>query len=138
MKKVIICGGRHFGDISDSHHPEFERRMKQYQDMFDTLNQLKEQPDRFGIVDDWHVIAGGATGADTVAKEWALSWGLTFTEYKADWTRYGKAAGPIRNELMLSAEQPNLVIAFPGGSGTRNMIKQARALSVPVMTVYFE
>ena len=45
-------------------------------------------------------------------------------EMPADWTKHGKAAGPIRNQKMLD-ECPDLVVAFPGGKGTADMVRRA-------------
>jgi hypothetical protein len=55
--------------------------------------------------------------------------------YPADWTRHGKAAGPKRNQLMLDKEKPDLVIAFPGGKGTADMVARAKAQGFKVMEV---
>ncbi|MEM9912925.1 MAG: hypothetical protein AAF922_19365 [Pseudomonadota bacterium] len=45
----------------------------------------------------------------------------------------GRAAGPIRNKEMLDEGCPDLVVAFPGGRGTANMVKQAQAAGVEVL-----
>jgi UDP-N-acetylmuramoylalanine-D-glutamate ligase len=55
--------------------------------------------------------------------------------YEADWDTHGKAAGPIRNKRMLDEGKPDLVVAFPGGRGTANMISQARKAGVEVIEV---
>lgn len=52
----------------------------------------------------------------------------------ANWEAFGAAAGPVRNRWMLDLE-PDLVIAFPGGKGTKNMIEQAKKRGVPVMVI---
>jgi hypothetical protein len=52
----------------------------------------------------------------------------------AEWEKYGRLAGPKRNARMLEWK-PNLVIAFPGGAGTSNMVKQANAAGVTVISV---
>lgn len=44
----------------------------------------------------------------------------------------GKAAGPIRNQRMLDEGKPDLVVAFPGGRGTADMVRRAKAAGVPV------
>jgi hypothetical protein len=55
--------------------------------------------------------------------------------YEADWATHGKRAGPIRNIKMLDEEKPRVVIAFPGGAGTANMMKIGREAGVPVVEV---
>ncbi len=72
------------------------------------------------------IVEGGATGADTFAKEWAKENNIDWQEYKADWDQYGKAAGGIRNRYQYNTEKPNLVIAFPGGSGTADQVLVAK------------
>lgn len=72
------------------------------------------------------VIHGGAQGADTMAGEWAQSRGIACMAFAANWATEGRAAGPIRNKRMLDEVSPNVVVAFPGGRGTANMVGQAR------------
>lgn len=81
------------------------------------------------------LINGGATGADTLAYQWATNRGITTATYKADWTQHGKAAGPKRNEFMLDDSDPDVVIAFKGGKGTQNMIDIARKAGKKVIIV---
>lgn len=51
------------------------------------------------------------------------------------WKDHGKAAGPIRNQLMLDDFKPDLVVAFPGGKGTADMVKKAQDAGVTVILV---
>jgi hypothetical protein len=95
--KVLVCGGRNF------------RSPAQVFRALDRLHQEKPITE---------LMQGGATGADQFAMEWAA----TKPEIKryvchADWETHGRAAGPIRNEKMLTWK-PDLVVAFPGGDGT--------------------
>lgn len=69
------------------------------------------------------------------ADEWAVVNWAQFEEYPADWKRYGMAAGPIRNRRMLKEGKPDIVIAFAGGRGTADMVRQAKAAGVPVVKV---
>jgi hypothetical protein len=81
------------------------------------------------------IIQGGARGADTMAQEWAGWHERDIEHYHADWDKHGKAAGPIRNKQMLEEGDPDLVVAFPGGAGTRNMVEQARKAGVEVIEI---
>jgi hypothetical protein len=81
------------------------------------------------------IIHGAASGADTLAKKWARGNRCPDEAYYADWKAHGRAAGPIRNRLMIEEGKPDLVIAFPGGRGTENMKKQARAAGIEVIEV---
>jgi hypothetical protein len=111
--KVLVCGGRDFTNIAF---------------IWARLDQLHaERP--FTAM-----ITGGAKGADTIANDWGKTKPITRYVSKADWAKHGRAAGPIRNARMLEWE-PDLVVAFPGGVGTANMISQARAAGVEVVEI---
>lgn len=77
------------------------------------------------------VINGGAPGADSLASKWAKANGVPCQTHHAKWDRYGRRAGPIRNALMLD-QNPDIVIAFPGGAGTADMVRRAQAAGVIV------
>ncbi|NIR15189.1 MAG: DUF2493 domain-containing protein, partial [Desulfobacterales bacterium] len=79
------------------------------------------------------VISGGATGADKLGEIWAQK-RLIHTEiYPADWDKYGKRAGPIRNHHM--ATKADAAIIYPGGKGSSNMLSQALKEGLPVFVV---
>lgn len=76
------------------------------------------------------------TGADTLAGDWAHGFLIPVRSFPADWEeRHGKRAGPIRNQMMLEEGRPDLVVAFPGGTGTADMVRRAREAGVEVMEV---
>lgn len=75
---------------------------------------------------------GGAEGADFHAAKWARARGVPTQRYPADWRSFGRSAGPIRNAAML-ADGADLVIAFPGGSGTADMIRKAETAGITVI-----
>lgn len=79
------------------------------------------------------LIHGGARGVDTLAGYWAHKRGIYRRVFPAAWIDEGPAAGPIRNRRMLIEGNPELVIAFPGGRGTANMVAQAIAAQVPII-----
>lgn len=81
------------------------------------------------------LIHGAASGADSHAGAWAKSRGIAVKEFPADWSLNGKAAGPIRNHQMLIVGKPDLVVAFPGGRGTDDMVRKARDVGVRVVEV---
>jgi len=81
------------------------------------------------------IIQGGAKGADECARRWANEHSVGCETYHADWKKYGKAAGPIRNRKMLDLGNPDLVIAFPGGNGTQNMVALARQNYIEVKEI---
>jgi hypothetical protein len=81
------------------------------------------------------VVEGEARGADTIARICAEQRGLEVRKYPAQWKVYGKAAGPLRNQQMLNAEHPDIVVAFTynlaTSKGTRDMVERARKTGIP-------
>lgn len=86
--------------------------------------------------DELVVIEGGAKGADTLARKAATVLGIPVLEYKAQWDRYGRAAGPVRNQEMLDVGKPDLVWAFHNdlerSKGTKDMVTRAENAGVLV------
>ena len=74
-------------------------------------------------------------GADTAAHHWAGFKRVPVQVFHADWGQFGSGAGPSRNSKMLAEGKPEIVLAFPGGRGTANMVKQARSAGVSVCEV---
>jgi len=110
--RVLICGGRDYADRDALH------------EVLDRLHAERQ----FALV-----ISGGAHGADAMAHDWAISRGIAAEVYMAEWARFGRKAGPLRNLRMLQEGKPNLVVAFPGGRGTANMVGQANSAGIEVI-----
>jgi hypothetical protein len=87
------------------------------------------------IWDQITIIHGAARGADTLAGLFAKMFGTKVEAYPADWDTHGKAAGPIRNQQMLDEGKPDLVVAFPGGAGTKHMKETAARRGFRVIVV---
>lgn len=81
---------------------------------------------------------GCPSGADSFAESWKSV--VAVTRFDAEWGRYGKAAGPIRNKKMLAEFQPNLVLAFfqsgAKNTGTTHCAREARAMGLRVVEVW--
>lgn len=73
---------------------------------------------------------GCARGVDRMAWKWAKQRNLPWKRYVADWDGLDNAAGPKRNGVMLRDFQPDILLVFPGGTGTTNCAKQARELEI--------
>lgn len=117
--KILVCGGRDFID---------------YELLSETLTALC--PLSFEeTYQEVRIIHGGAKGADLMADKWAINRWIVTEEFKADWDKHSKAAGPIRNQQMIDEGRPDIVVAFPGGKGTADMVRRARAAKINVIEV---
>lgn len=110
--RVLVCGGRDYRDRTNVY-----RVLDRY--------HRKQQITK--------LIAGCARGADSIAIAWAKSRNVPYRKFYADWNGQGRAAGHMRNARMLRVGKPNVVIAFPGGAGTADMMYRSRHAGVPVM-----
>lgn len=127
--RLLVCGGRAYRDRAR---------------VFATLSILHlENPitciihgnaGQLELVGDMRML----TGADRLAGEWADLHKILVEVYKADWQKYGKIAGHIRNESMLRFGRPDKVLGFPGHSGTWDMLTRAHNANVPIMCIGFE
>jgi len=89
-----------------------------------------------------YIIEGFARGADKMAGEWAAARNAPLEEFPADWVKYGRAAGPIRNSQMLREGKPDMVLAFHDdlekSKGTADMVRRAKGAGLPVRLYYHE
>ena len=106
MFRIIIAGGRDFSD---------------YNLLSTTMDYLLSR-----VNDEIIVVCGKARGADTLGELYAQERGYTVQYFPADWERYGKSAGHVRNTEM--AKNADALVAFWDGSsrGTKNMIEIAQ------------
>lgn len=81
------------------------------------------------------IVHGAAAGADTLAKDWAVSRGVEHRPFPItpeQWHKLGFVAGPMRNHRMILEGKPDGVIAFKGGNGTADMVRRSILCKVPV------
>lgn len=78
------------------------------------------------------LVHGGAAGADALCARWARTHGYAVEAWPAKWAEHGRAAGPRRNAAMLDAGA-RVLVAFPGGRGTADCVRQARRRNIPVL-----
>lgn len=105
--KVAVIGGRDFSN-------------KEL--LYKTLNNLRIKPEL--------IISGGALGADTLAEAWAKDNNIPTQIFYPDWNKHGKAAGPIRNKLIV--ESCDVCIAFWDGKsrGTKSSIDMCKSKGI--------
>lgn len=112
--KILVCGGRDYSDF----------------------DRLEDELNLICLADgDFTIISGAARGADSLAIYYAKLYDVLLEVYPADWDKHGRAAGPIRNQQMLDEGKPDLVIAFPGGRGTQDMINRAEKAGIEVKQI---
>lgn len=87
-------------------------------------------------LEEYVIVEGGARGVDTMAREFAEVNGLQVKEFKPNWEKYGRAAGPKRNDEMTKfvAENNGKALYFWDGEskGTKQCIISARKRGIPV------
>ena len=107
--KVIIAGSRTFNN---------------YDLLCETMAHLLDN----GLITH-EIVCGGARGTDELGARWAKAVNIPIKYFYADWNKYGKAAGPIRNEQM--GNYADYLIAFWNGisPGTKNMIDTMKKLN---------
>lgn len=102
---------------------------RDYQNL-DAVRQFIREQDRTTVI-----ISGGARGVDAVAVEEARRLRMPYEIYPAEWHRYGRRAGAMRNHTIV--EKADEVVAFWDGksAGTKITIDLARASKKPVRIV---
>ena len=94
---------------------------------FDDFDLFVKVMDRLRLVKDIQaIISGGARGADAMAAHYAEVNEIPLTVFEADWDKYGKGAGFIRNKDIWGAS--DMGIAFYDGvsKGTKHSFDLAR------------
>lgn len=112
--RVLVCGGRDY---------------RKFGFLTETLDRLNREHAITAI------IVGGAPGADAFAEAWGDFWNKEVVVFPPDWAAQGRAAGPLRNARMIAEGKPDLVVAFPGGAGTADCVRKARAAGIKVVEV---
>lgn len=83
------------------------------------------------------IIEGEAKGADKMSRQIAEELGINVMPFPADWQKYGRAAGPIRNAQQLKEGNPDLVLAahndLVSSKGTKDMVKRSLKAGKPVL-----
>lgn len=116
MKYLLIAGSRTFGD----------------REMFNRVTEkIIDGDERFTVI-----VEGGAAGADTMAREYAEAHGMKYEEFKADWKKYGRAAGPKRNDEMIQyiMEKNGTALYFwdEESKGTKQCIDSAQRKGIDI------
>ncbi len=114
--KVIIAGSREFSNFE----------------------LLKEKCEELITNEEVEIVSGTARGADKMGEEYAKAKGYSIKRFPANWTKYGKSAGYLRNKEM--AEYADSAIIFWDGSskGTKHMIDLAKEKGLKVSVILYK
>lgn len=107
--RLVVAGSRNFND---------------YSLLCTTLNEVVgELKSEYNVT----IVSGTANGADKLGEKYAEKHGLKIERHPANWGRYGRGAGPIRNAEMVK-ESDGVVVFWNGeSSGAKNIIDCAKA-----------
>jgi YspA, cpYpsA-related SLOG family len=113
--RVLVCGGRDFDDSA------------LLGSVLDELNRTKT------II---CVMEGDARGADRLAGQWARKNHIDLKVFVPEYDQFGaRLAPPLRNQRILDEAKPDLVVVFPGGDGTKDMVRRAVKAGVAIHEV---
>ena len=114
VKRVVVAGCRNFNDYKTA---------REYIDF--CISKIKKE---YELI----FISGGCRGADALGERYAFEKGYKIERYPADWEKYGRRAGPIRNKEM--AQKSDYIICFwdRESKGTKAMIEFAKEFKKPI------
>lgn len=114
MTKIVIAGSRYFEDY---------KIIREY-----ALYCLKQE----NLSDPICILSGGGRGVDACGERFSKEMGFQLKLFPADWNKYKRAAGPIRNKAMV--QEADIVICFwdKKSKGTKSLIDFARKESKKV------
>lgn len=117
--KLIIAGDRNFNDIVRLH------------------NEAEHHGFVWGPVKE--IVSGCARGADLLGEQYSVECGIPVARFPANWEKFGKAAGAIRNTEMADYADALLAFLAPESKGTKNMIETAiRKRLSPIVIICVE
>ena len=123
--RIVICGGRHFND---------------YEQLKTTITYFLKQ--RKIEIENVEIVSGHCQGADMLGEQYAKEYGLNLTIFPADWQRYKRKAGPIRNKQMIEyimQTENKAVIAFvsENSKGTKQTVLLAKRAGIFVVETHY-
>jgi hypothetical protein len=125
--RLLVCGSRGWHD-----EEAIETALRYFQTL--AKDVLAEE---FVLIHG-HARSGADALADRIGRRLGLRVGQDLIRVPADWSRYGKAAGPIRNQQMLDEQHPDVVAAFRAtgkSNGTDDMVRRSEKAGLPVHVI---
>lgn len=116
--KIIIAGSRTFND---------------YESLKKTCDKIIN---RF-YKKDIEIVSGCARGADKLGEDYAKERGYKIHYFPADWNKYSKKAGHIRNRKMAKFSDSAIIFWDGKSTGTKNMIKEAKKNNLKLIAINY-
>jgi len=123
---LLIAGSRGF------YNSEEEEVLKYHYKLgLETLQSIKT---KYNVLE---VLSGKAKGADAFGEIWAKTNDIRVKEFPAEWDKYGKKAGMIRNKVM--GDIADIAVIFWDGKspGSKNMIDYFKSLKKPIYIINY-
>lgn len=115
---IGIVGSRYYADYS-----KFKRIINKYM----SSNNIDMK--------DLTICSGGAKGIDTMAERYAKEYNLPTIVHLPEWDKYGRAAGPLRNTLIINDSDRLVAFLHSNSVGTKDSINKARKKGIDVFIV---
>ncbi len=116
--RVVVAGSRGFSD---------------FQLLSVVLDRALSRPVASGC--QVVVLSGGARGADSLGAAYAAARGFPVWSFPADWARFGRAAGPLRNAAMVRSADAAVVFWDGSSRGSADLVRRVRAAGLPLRVV---
>lgn len=125
MMFILVCGGRHFNN-----YLALKCAIDEYVEIHGKMNEPVE------------IVSGGCDGADKLAERYANENDFVIHIFPAEWKKYGRAAGPIRNKQMIDfiKDKSSVVIAFVSKDtiGTKGTVQLAKKNNIEVVEIPYQ
>lgn len=144
---ILVCGSRDLGfqstKITEEQKKEYGFVANSIDSVVEEKGWITEQDSYGNYLPRFHMVHGNAFGVDACADHYSITSWVPCTPYPANWSKYGKKAGFLRNKEMLEKSKPDLVIAIfrsreNPSKGTSMMVNLARNKGVEVREFYYE
>ena len=125
--RMIVAGGRTFSDY-EALANSIEAYLRDSNITYDKLE----------------IVSGGCTGVDLLGERFANERGITVTRFPAEWKKYGRSAGIIRNQEMINyaadGTSRGILLAFWDGKsrGTGYTVKQSKKVGIEVKIFFYD
>lgn len=124
--RILVYGGRDYGYY-------YENNIKKKD-----LDLINKSVDFVKSYKPTVIICGCALGGDEIGEYVSKAMRIPICYFPANWDKFGKGAGFIRNQQMLDEGKPDLGIGFPGGNGTADMTRRILKAGVNNVVAYLK